>query len=157
MVYDFEIYLLSNSFYDNYPLSSYPELMYKNSRPYNCLLIDSHDDYFICVPYRTSINHNNAFHFKKSKRSRNSKSGLDYSKIVIIKDSAYLSSEKAVIDQDEYRETIQNLEQIVSEVLAYVNVYIKHVTGNELIHDSEFNRIYRFSTLKYFRKELGIE
>ena len=29
-----------------YPPATYPELMHKHGRPYTCLLIDSHDDYF---------------------------------------------------------------------------------------------------------------
>ena len=64
MEYDYDIYLLSQKFMNDYPLSKYPELMYKFGRPYNCLLIDTHYDYFICVPYRSYINHKNAFMFK---------------------------------------------------------------------------------------------
>jgi hypothetical protein len=156
MEYVYDIYLLSSDFINNYPLSDYPELMYKQSRPYNCLLIDTHDDYFICIPFRTSINHKNAYHFKNSKRSRKSKSGLDYSKIVIIKESSYISSSKAIIDHDEYIETMQNINRITLEALNYVDKYILHIKGLSILHDKEFNRLYRFSTLKYFHKELGI-
>lgn len=48
--------------------------------------------------------------FKNSIRSRKSKSGLDYSKMVIIENSDYLSTQNAVIDTDEYKETRQNIE-----------------------------------------------
>ena len=130
--------------------------MYKQARPYNCLLIDSHNDYFICIPYRTSINHNNAFHFKNSQRSRKAKSGLDYSKIVIIKDTSYLANSNAIIDQDEYRETFVNMDRITREALSYVDKYILHTKGEVILHRNEYERLYRFSTLKYFHKELGI-
>ncbi len=156
MEYAFDIYLLSSKFINAYPLSQYPELMYKQARPYNCLLIDSHDDYFICVPYRTSINHSNAYHFSNSLRSRTSKSGLDYSKIVIIKDTSYLSSTKAVIDQDEYNETFANMDRITREALQYVDKYILHTKGIVTLHEREYDRLYRFSTLKYFHDEMGI-
>ena len=156
MDYIFDIYLLSDQFIKAYPFSEYPELMNKQARPYNCLLIDSHEDYFICVPYRTSINHNNAYHFKNSKRSRIAKSGLDYSKIVIIKDTSYLSTDIAVIDQDEYRETLANMNRITNEVLHYVDQYILHVRGISILHDREFDRLYRYATLQYFHNELGI-
>ena len=49
MEYDYDIYLLSQKFMNDYPFLKYPELMYKSGRPYNCLLIDTHYDYFICV------------------------------------------------------------------------------------------------------------
>ena len=156
MIYDKQIYLLSEAFRRRYHTDDYPEMMSKAGRPYNCLLIDSHDDYFICVPYRSSISHKNAYHFKKSKRSRESRSGLDYSKIVIIRDSSYLSSENAIIDNDEYNETIENMDKIVGEVLKYVDTYKLHVKGVMKIHEKDFVRAYKFSTLKYFHNELGL-
>lgn len=60
MEYDSELSLLSSKFTQDYPPATYPELMHKHGRPYTCLLIDSHDDYFICVPFRSSIGHKNA-------------------------------------------------------------------------------------------------
>lgn len=86
--YDSVLSLLSSKFTQDYPLSTYPELMYKLGRPYTCLLIESHADYFICVPFRSYINHKNAFLFTNSIRSKQTKSGLDYSKVVLIKDIA---------------------------------------------------------------------
>ncbi|MCD8324781.1 MAG: hypothetical protein LUC32_07545, partial [Clostridiales bacterium] len=61
MDYESDLYLLSVKFIQDYPVSTYPELMHKQGRPYTCLLIDSHDDYFICVPCRSDIRHKNAF------------------------------------------------------------------------------------------------
>ena len=63
MEFEVAIYQLSAEFIRNYPSQQYPELMYKKGRPYSCLLIDLHLDYFICVPYRSSIHHKNAFFF----------------------------------------------------------------------------------------------
>lgn len=47
--FGFQAHLLSAKFIADYPLSSYPELMYKQGRPYTCLLIETHEGYFLCV------------------------------------------------------------------------------------------------------------
>lgn len=153
----FEVYLLSDKFIKDYPLSDYPELMYKQGRPYNCLLIDSHDGYFICIPFRSNINHPNAYMFKRTKRSKFTKSGLYYSKVLIISETAYFDSKKAVVDDDEYTETVQNIDKIASEILIYVDKYIAHISGEKVLNNREFERKYKFSTLKYFHRELGIK
>ena len=153
----FEVYLLSDKFIKDYPLSDYPELMYKQGRPYNCLLIDSHDGYFICIPFRSNINHSNAYMFKRTKRSKITKSGLDYSKALIISETEYFDSKKAVVDDDEYTETVQNINKIANDVLRYVDNYVAHIVGEKILNNREFDRKYKFSTLKYFHRELGIK
>lgn len=156
MEYDCDIYLLSPKYIKDYPLAKYPELMYKQGRPYNCLLIDTHYDYFICVPYRSYINHQNAFLFKGTERSKRTKSGLDYSKLVLIKDDEYLDTKKAIIDRDEYKETIKHLPRIVKEVEDYITTYVSHVDGTMPLHPKEYARKYQFSTLPYFHDILKI-
>ena len=90
-------------------------------------------------------------------RSRRTKSGLDYSKTVIITDTEYIdSSTSAIVDQDEYREMMVNMPRIVSEVNYYLDTYINHIEGRKVIHPRDFKRLYRYSTLKYFHKELGL-
>ena len=132
--------------------------MCKKNRPYICLLIDTHKGYFICVPFRSSINHKNAFFFKGTARSTITKSGLDYSKIVIISNQDYIdSSTTAIVDQDEYNELMINLPQIVKEAVSYVDTYIQHVSGTKQIHPQQFDRRYRYTTLTYFHDILGIE
>lgn len=109
MEYISELGCLSQDFIKKYPQNKYPELMFKLGRPYNCLFIDCHSEYFICLSYRSNINHNNAFMFKKTRRSINNKSGIDYSKMVIINDNSLLITGTAIVDQDEYKEVIQNM------------------------------------------------
>lgn len=156
MEYISQVYTLSTKFTIDYPSTAYPELMYKQGRPYTCLLIDSHEGYFICVPFRSSI-HNNAYLFKTTARSLRSRSGLDYTKIVIISDLDYIdSSINAVVDNDEYSEMMKNLAQITQEVVDYVDTYISHVNGTEPLHPREYARSYGFSTLPYFHNVLGI-
>ncbi|MDO4936272.1 MAG: hypothetical protein Q4E42_06450 [Phascolarctobacterium sp.] len=151
-----QIYLLSQKFLDDYPNDKYPELMNKQGRPYSCLLIDLHEEYFICIPFRSHINHKNAYMFTKSKRSKQTHSGLDYSKVVLIKKSAYFSNKNAIVDQDEYSETMTNIKRIVSEIVTYIDGYTGYVKGNITLHKREFERLYKYSTLKYFHDILGL-
>jgi len=67
---DYAVYSLSDEFYEKYPNPPYKELLKKKERRYACLLIQSHYGY----------------HFRKSSRSQKHRSGLDYTKIAIIKD-----------------------------------------------------------------------
>jgi hypothetical protein len=157
MEYEADVYLLSSKFISDYPADLYPELMHKKGRPYVCLLIDTHSGYFICVPFRSSICHKNAFMFVGSKRSQNTKSGLDYSKAVLVSNTEYLdSSTKAIVDPDEYTEMMRNLPKITKEAINYVDTYINHINGSAIIHAREFARNYQFSTLPYFHDIMGI-
>ena len=152
-----DISLLSPKFLQDYPHTQYPEIMRKHGRPYSCLIIDTHDDYYICIPFRSSISHNQAFLFKNTQRSKSSRSGLDYKKMVLIKDESYFDkATAAIVDSDEYKEAITNLEKIASEAAQYVDDYIAHVTGTTPLHHREFDRKYRFSTLPYFHDILGL-
>lgn len=109
------------------------------------------------MPYRSEVSHKYAFHFKDSQRAKLHKSGLDYTKIIIISNKEYISDETALIDNDEYVETIHNIEQIKSGALKFVEDYVEHVKGHRLLNTREFNRRYGYSTLQYFHKELGVE
>lgn len=153
--FDSQILYLSEKFYEKYPSSLYKEILVKKDRPYQCLLVHI-EDYFICIPYRTEIRHSYAYKFKKSLRSRKHHSGLDYTKIVIISDRGFLSATPALVDDDEYTETMQNLERIRREATAFVDDYVSHCKGEHILHSSEFKRRYQFSPLSYFHKELHI-
>lgn len=157
MDYAVEIYKLSSNFYADYPEAQYPELMQKDNRPYTCLLIETKDEYFIRVPFRSNITHKDAFLFKNTRRSNSSPSGLDYRKAVIIKDMKYIdSSTLAVVDHDEYVATIANIERIVNDVNEYVDKYINHIQKTSVLHTREFERHYQYSTLQYFHNILGL-
>lgn len=156
--FDYQVLNLTQDFYADYPSPPYDELMKKDNRPYNCLLIQSHYDYFICIPYRTQINHKYAFKFKHSERSKRAKSGLDYSKMAIIKNSDYISNTYAIVDKDEYNETRDNIAYIRKDAEEYIDDYIGYLSGkSDKYDDIEFNRVYKYSTLSYFHKELGID
>lgn len=156
MEYDVEIRQLSQKFANDYPEKIFPELMLKRGRPYTCLLIDTHDDFFICVPFRSSISHNTAYLFKNTKRSKKSRSGLDYTKMALIKDTDYIDNTTAIVDNDEYVETIQNIERIVRDVNKYISDYCKHIKQEDKLAERDFARRYKYSTLPYFHDILGL-
>ena len=157
MNFDVDVLRLSNQFAVDYPCNKYPELMLKIGRPYTCLLIDTHQGYLICIPFRSSINHNNAFIFKHTSRSLKTRQGLDYSKVILIKNIDYLDSCSVIVDQDEYKEMIINIKTIVSQIVKYIDVYINHINGNKPLHEKQFQRKYKYSTLPYFHDILEIE
>ena len=153
---DYQILKLTDLFYQHYPNPPYIEILKKQKRAYNCLLFQTHYNYFICIPYRSEITHSFAYLFKKSKRSKKHKSGLDYTKILIINKTEYMDNQDALIDNDEYTETVKNLDKIKREALKYVEDYVTYMQKRKTIHPAEFKRKYGFSTLQYFHKELGI-
>ena len=102
---DYQILKLTDAFYKAYPNPPYTEILKKNQRAYNCLLFQSHYDYFICIPYRSEITHKYAYHFTSTERAKLHKSGLEYSKIVIIEKLEYIDSVSAIIDKDEVLKT----------------------------------------------------
>lgn len=150
----FKIFRLTDDFYDQYPPSQYIEILDNRTRPYNCILFELNNNYYACIPYRSEISHQYAYHFRRSIRSVQHKSGLDYTKTIIIKNYEYLDASQAVVDHDEYIETVMNIHRIKDEVLNFIRTYQKHITGEEVLHPREFRRRYAYSTLKYFHVEL---
>lgn len=151
MEYAAEIYSLSSKFYTDYPNTQYPEIAVKKGRPYSCLLVEYMDDLFICIPFRSHVRHKYAYHFKNSARSKRCQSGLDYTKIALIKNNDYLdTTTPAVVDQDEYKEAVQNLPRIVQEAYEYISDYKDDLNGVQKLHPKEWQRRYGMSTLPYF-------
>ena len=155
-IYDYQILKLTQKFYRDYPNPPFTELMTKDARSYNCLLVETSYDYFICIPYRTEIRHKYAYKFTGTQRSMHHKSGLDYTKIIIIKNPEYVDNKDSLIDKDEYNETIIHIDTIVNNAVKYVEGYVNHCNRTKELHNREFSRKYGYTTLKYFHKELGI-
>lgn len=156
MDFDSQVVQLSQDFYAAYPSISYPEILEKDDRPYNCLLVETHYDFYICLPYRTHINHKYSFRFRTSVRSRSNRSGIDYTKMIIVRDQSYISNIPSTVDQDEYRETMQNINVIVNDAVKYLDDYIAHMNGTSSLSQQEFDRRYARSSLMYFDNILGI-
>lgn len=156
MEYDSEVCRLSPCFYADYPVSLYPEILRKASRPYICLLIDVHADYLICLPFRTNMRHSNGFSFRGSRRSLEFRSGIDYSKLMLVTDFCYIDSEPVLIDDDEFKLSMAGMDKIVDGAVGYIDGYVDHVNGVRPLHPREYERRYQFSTLPYFHDILGL-
>ena len=156
MEFDYQILSLAPEFFKTHPVDQFPELLQKDTRAYNCLVLDTMYDYFICIPFRTEMHHKNGYKFKNSKRARRHQSGLDYSKIVILTDAALLSSLPAIVDSDEYNETVKNIQAIAKDAADYVTTYTRHMNGEAPLHSYNFQWKYAYSTLQYFHAELGL-
>lgn len=158
MEYTAEVCRLSQAFYKAYPVKKYPELLTKSTRSYTCLLIDTHKDYRVCIPFRSSIHHNVAFLFTETERSRRTRSGLDYTKCVLVRDPAFIDRENtAMIDDDEYIIVMHNLDTIVRDIEEYIAAYARHADGSAPLDEREYERKYKYSTLPYFHDILKIQ
>lgn len=146
---------LSTRFFEDHPSSMYPEISIKSDRPYNMVTFTFTGNSVICIPFRSKINHSNCYFFKNSIRSKTKKSGLDFSKAVIINDPNYLGK-LTVVDQDEANELRIKAKIIHHQLLVYVTNYCDHIKGIKVLSCQEFSRKYRFSTLQYFHDELGL-
>ena len=151
----YEIRELSSSFYTNYPEHLYPEILRKKGRPYDVILFETNLDYYVCVPFRTYLNHNQGFHFYPKPLKNGENPGIDYSKMLIIKENNYIGP-SSLINATQMVCFNKNVATIQQEIFEYLEGYIKNVTGINILHPSQFNRKYQFSTLKYFHAELGI-
>lgn len=154
--YEQELYTLTSDFYNQYPRSSFPEILSPSgNRTYNCFIVE-YKNYFICIPFRTNMKHRNGYHFKTTERSRRAKSGLDYSKMVIIQESRYLSTSNSLVDNDEYIEAMKESERIISEAVTYLDDYINHNKNIITLNPEEYRKKYFYSTLSYFHNILQI-
>ncbi len=148
---DFSIKYLSESFCRTHSTEEFPELELKSCRPYVVYLVKIRDNTF-AIPFRSNIRHSYCYKFKTSTRATDSSTGLDYTKAVIV-NSADDIGDNAHINDREFLELDKMYYHIFRQFEAYVNSYYKF-TENKL-NDIEA-KAYRFSTLKYFHKELGI-
>ncbi|MBP5773306.1 MAG: hypothetical protein J6W35_04490 [Eubacterium sp.] len=151
----FRIVTLNEKFYSKYKSNEYPELLQKKTRPYNCLLTKSEKGYYICIPFRSRIKHKDAFLFyDKSKKDYSP--GLDYTKTTIFNDLSYINTKKGNVKREHYLETYYNIIVICEQVSEYIDTYKTYII-NKKENTRGFERRYKYSTLKYFHKELGIE
>lgn len=150
MQYEYEIKQLSKAFYDDCHKNSWNEVLEKEKRSYNCIVIETYYDFFICIPFRTEMNHKNGYHFKNSIRSKTHKSGIDYSKMVLIDNSDYISDSAGIIDPDEYKEFVQNEEKIISDSVNYLKDYIDFSNGESKLSAEANKRKFGYTSLCHF-------
>ncbi len=147
----YKLNYLTEDFYNKYNYNDYPEIESKSNRPYMVLLIQVEDNTF-AIPFRTNVKHNNCYKFEHSSRPTDSITGLDYSKAVIINDNKYIGAAARINDM-EYTELDANCHIIIKQFTSFVRNYIKYANGNLNKYQA---KKYKYTTLKYFHKELGV-
>ncbi len=147
----FTLNKLSMDFYADYPSNCFPEIENKPTRPYVVMVISIQGNRF-ALPFRTNIRHNYCYKFKNTNRETDSVTGIDFSKAVIVNDSKYVGDETQ-IDNKEYVELANKFYFVIKKFQKYLEGYIdfRMNGGDEFIEKK-----YRFTTLKYFDRELGI-
>ena len=115
------------------------------------ILVKIEDNTF-ALPLRTNIKHNSCYKFQYSSRPTDSITGIDFSKAVIVNEEKYIG-EVAEIDNKEYVELNDRIAFIISKFRTYIKGYYSYAAGKSNEYQA---KRYKYTTLKYFHKELGI-
>ena len=141
---------LNDKFYEEY--KDCPEILYKADRPYTIAIMKI-DDLTFAIPFRSNIITEHAYVFKKSSRGPHAKSGLDYTKAVIIRDEHL--GEKVDVDNVQYREFSEKIKVIANTFSNFIADYKKWMANPVKYHLPLANK--DLWSLQYFHDELGIK
>ena len=143
---------LSAAFYVQF--GHYEEILTKEERPYYVLLLEL-DGLTYAIPLRSHITHPYCFIADKA---CGQKSGLDYSKAIVITDiDAYIDPAPVTIRQKEYNVFKKQEYLIKRQFSSYVILYKKEVYRRRVNPMLPEAALCRYSTLKYFHKEMGLD
>jgi len=117
-------------------------------RGYGIVVIDL-DGLVFGIPLRSHLNHKFGF---VSERSEGVKKGLDYTKALLIQKDEYVSRAYK-IPASEFIHINDNKDKIQEDFNKFVSRYIEAHNKK----DVNILRNYRYSTLKNYHKELGLE
>ena len=146
-----EFHRLSTAFYTQFGCCD--EILTKEERPYYVLLLKL-DGLTYAIPLRSHITHLYCFIADTSDRQ---KSGLDYSKAVVISDIAkYIDPAPVTIRQNEYNILKQQEYLIGKQFSSYVKSYKKEILRRKKNSALPASPLCLYSALKYFHKELGL-
>jgi protein AbiQ len=145
-----KLWVLSQDFYNDYTIANFPEILIKINRPY-CIALLVIDGIQFAIPLRSNINHRYSYLFRGSPRA--DKSGLDFTKAVVINDQKYIA-DNAWIDNTEYSEYINNLIVIANRFENFISEY-KAMCANPQLPYAQ--KLLKFCSLQYFHQELGIK
>jgi len=142
---------LSKAFYSKYCYCE--EILTKENRPYYVMILEL-DSLTYAIPLRSHITHPYCF---IADNSADQSSGLDYSKAVVIIDSAkYIDPEPITIRQHEFNVFKQREYLIRKQFASYVSSYKKEFSRRQKNPALPVSILCRYSSLKYFHHELGI-
>ena len=137
---------LTDQFYSDYPNSRYPQIESKKNRPYAHIIVNTYEKLF-CIPLRSNITHPHAYFTNKKTRS-----GIDYSKAVIIEDMNYIDNDTKVFLRQEEFNKLRGKEHIIQKQFRnYIELYKKAKSDLTIPYRNE---ILKFSTLQYFEDKI---
>ncbi|MHC6204290.1 type III toxin-antitoxin system TenpIN family toxin [Breznakiellaceae bacterium SP9] len=146
-----EFHRLTSAFYAQF--GHCEEILNKDDRPYYVLVLEV-DGLTYAIPLRSHITHPFCF---IADNSEGQKSGLDYSKAVVIADKIlYIDPTPVTIRQHEFNALKQKEFQIKQQFSSYAAAYRKEISRRLQNPDLPVSARCRYSSLKYFHKELGI-
>ena len=141
---------LSEEFYNIYNHDLYPEIEYKQDRPYILLLLKI-DGLTYAIPFRSHIKHNYAFFTDKENCC-----GVDYTKSIIITDEKYIlenyNGKPIRIRPNERKALFGQKYNIIKGLKSYIKEYKRAVKNK--VNNKVF--VFKISTLQYFHKELDL-
>jgi protein AbiQ len=146
-----EFHRLTPAFYARY--KACPEILTKEDRPYYVLLLTI-DSLTYAIPLRSHIHHSYCF---AAREEAGEKSGLDFSKAVVIDDdTAYVDQSPVTIRQEEFDVLKTQEYQIKVQFSAYVAEYKKQTLRRQKNPGLPVKGLCKYSALQYFHKELGL-
>lgn len=142
---------LSTAFYNEFGL--HDEILTKANRPYYVLLLQV-DGITYAIPLRSHITHKFCF---IANSANGQKSGLDYSKAIVITNPAkYIDPAHVTIRQHEYNVFKQHEFIIKKQFSSFVASYKKGIARRKQNPKIPESTLCRYASLKYFHKELGL-
>jgi protein AbiQ len=135
---------LSEQFHNHFPLSCYPELEAKETRPFIQVCVEIEGVRF-AIPLRSNINHPFAFWTDKANRC-----GVDFSKAVVIEKDGYIDTTvRPYIRPNEFKALKGKDYELKKGMIRYIKKYKKARTNLSIPRNE---RLVRFSTLQYFEE-----
>ncbi|MDA3768155.1 hypothetical protein PF586_06750 [Lactobacillus delbrueckii] len=132
------------------------EGMRKPTRPYleGTLISDSDNTYFI--PFRTNLNQKFAKSHPKAVLSlatpKSPQAGLDISKTIVVGNDMEFHVHHSGIDSAQFQILLSKGEVLTERLGKYVDEYKREVKAGEKLRSE-----YKYTSLQYFHKELGLE
>lgn len=130
-----------------------PNIIQNDVRPYY-ISIDLDSKYKAFVPIRTNLSHKYGF---VTKIENDKKSGLDFTKTLIVEKSRYRNYLKncCTISNKEYSVIARNEQLVEQKLKAFIqNIFIPIKDKEVSVRTPTETRIYEFSSLQYFEKTL---
>jgi len=101
------------------------------------------------------MKHNNGYKFKFSKRNKKHQLGLDFYNLLLFQRISILVKVPLLILMN-IRNLKKQEDHIHKNLEKYIHDYVEHVNGHIPLHIKQFERKYKYSTLKYFHAKLGV-